>query len=107
MAPFALAEALLVGVRRPTGGALAGVLYLGLGCSLLGFLLLNYAFRFIPASRVSVFVNATPVVGVAAAYVVLGERFTAAQRAAAAVVIAGVWVANSGARGAIRSPSGG
>lgn len=107
MAPLALAEALLVGVRRPTGGALAGVLYLGLGCSLLGFLLLNYAFRFIPASRVSVFVNATPVVGVAAAYVALGERFTAAQLAAAAVVIAGVWVANSGARGAVRSPSGG
>ena len=36
---------------------LGSLLYLALGCSLLGYLLLNYAFRFIPASRLSVFVN--------------------------------------------------
>jgi len=70
------------------------------------YLLLNYAFRFIPASRVSVFVNLTPVVAVAAAYVLLGERLATMQLAAAAVVVAGVWLANSGAA-AVRSPSAG
>ena len=106
MAPLALGEALLMGVRRPTAGAVGSVLYLTLGCSVVAYLLLNYAFRFIPASRVSVFINLTPVVAVATAYVLLGERFTTMQLAAAAVVVAGVWLANSGAA-AVRSPSAG
>lgn len=106
MAPFALGEALLMGVRRPTAGAVGAVLYLTLGCSVVAYLLLNYAFRFVPASRLSVFVNLTPVVAVAAAYVLLGERFTMMQLGAAAVVVAGVWLANSGGVAA-RSPSAG
>jgi len=106
MAPLALGEALLFGVRTPTPSAVAGVVYLTLGCSVSAYLMLNYAFRFIPSTRVSVFVNLTPVVGVVAAYAVLGERLGAAQLAAAAVVIAGVWLANSGAAAA-RSPSAG
>ena len=104
MAPLALGEALLMGVRRPTAGSVGAVLYLTLGCSVVAYLLLNYAFRFIPASRLSVFVNLTPVAAVAAAYVLLGERFTTTQLAAAAVVVAGVWLANSGGAAA-RNPS--
>ena len=77
MAPLALVEALLVGVRRPTAPAAGGVLFLTVVCSVLAYLLLNYAFRFLPAGRVSVFINLTPVVAVAGAYVLLGERFTA------------------------------
>jgi drug/metabolite transporter (DMT)-like permease len=112
MAPLALVEALVVGVRRPTAPAAGGVLFLTLVCSILAYLMLNYAFRFLPASRVSVFINLTPIVAVASAYVVLGERLTAGQVAAAVVVVAGVWLANSGRRGAagepeLRSPSGG
>jgi drug/metabolite transporter (DMT)-like permease len=116
MAPLALGEALLVGVRRPTVPAAGGVLFLTLVCSILAYLLLNYAFRFLPASRVSVFINLTPVVAVASAYLLLGERLTAAQGVAAVVVVAGVWLANSAGRGAgarpapdagVRSPSGG
>ncbi len=96
MLPVAIAEALLVGVRTPTAEAVAGVLYLSSFASMLAYLLLNYAFRFLEASRVAVFVNLTPVVAVAAAYLLLGERFTAAQSAAAVIVVFGVWVANSG-----------
>ena len=107
MAPLALVEALMVGVREPTAQAAGGVLYLTVVCSITAYLLLNYAFRFLSASRVSVFINLTPVVAVAAAYALLGERFTAGQAAAAGVVVAGVWLANSGAGGASRSPSGG
>ena len=98
MAPLALAEALLAGVRRPTLPAAGGVLFLTFVCSILAYLLLNYAFRFLPAGRVSVFINLTPVVAVASAYVLLGERLTFAQIAAAVVVVAGVWVTNSGRR---------
>jgi drug/metabolite transporter (DMT)-like permease len=106
MLPLALAEAALVGARHPTPSAAGGVLFLTVVCSITAYLLLNYAFRFIAASRVAVFINLTPIVAVASAYVLLGERFTPGQALAAAVVVAGVWVTNSGG-GAVRSPSAG
>lgn len=106
MLPLALAEAALVGVRYPTPRATGGLLFLTVVCSITAYLLLNYAFRFIPASKVAVFINLTPIVAVASAYVLLGERFTPGQAAAAVVVVAGVWLTNSGG-GAARSPSAG
>ena len=96
MLPLALAEAALVGVRHPTPRATGGLLFLTVVCSITAFLLLNYAFRFIPASRVAVFINLTPIVAVAGAYTLLGERFTPGQAVAAVVVVAGVWLTNSG-----------
>jgi drug/metabolite transporter (DMT)-like permease len=112
MAPLALVEALLLGVRRPTVPAAGGVLFLTVVCSIVAYLLLNYAFRFLPASRVSVFINFTPIVAVASAYALLGERLTAGQALAAVVVVAGVWLTNSGRRATgdepeLRSPSAG
>jgi len=106
MLPLALAEAALVGVRHPTPRATGGLLFLTVVCSITAFLLLNYAFRFIPASRVAVFINLTPIVAVAGAYTLLGERFTPGQAVAAVVVVAGVWLTNSGG-GAARNPSAG
>ena len=106
MLPLALAEAALVGVRHPTPRATGGLLFLTVVCSFTAYLLLNYAFRFIPASKVAVFINLTPIVAVASAYVLLGERFTPGQAFAAVVVVAGVWLTNSGG-GAARSPSAG
>jgi len=106
MLPLALAEAALVGVRHPTPRATGGLLFLTVVCSITAYLLLNYAFRFIPASKVAVFINLTPIVGVAGAFVLLGERFTPGQAAAAVVVVAGVWLTNSGGRAA-KSPSAG
>jgi len=106
MLPLALAEAALVGVRHPTQGAVGGLLFLTVVCSITAYLLLNYAFRFIAASEVAVFINLTPIVAVAGAYVLLGERFTLGQAVAAVVVVAGVWLTNSGGRAA-RSPSAG
>ena len=61
------------GGERPTPQAIGAVLYLAVACSMLAYLMLNYAFRFIEASRVSVFINLTPVVGVAGAYVAAGR----------------------------------
>jgi drug/metabolite transporter (DMT)-like permease len=98
MLPLAAGEALLVGVRSPTAQAVGAVAYLALACSVCGYLLLNYGLRFIEASKASVFINLTPVVAVAAAYVLLGERFTSGQFVAAAVVVVGVWLTNRGGR---------
>lgn len=106
MLPIAVVEAAVAGVREPTGEAGLGVLYLAFLSSTVAYLLLNYALRFLEASRVAVFVNLTPVVGVAAAFVLLGERFTAGQAVAAAVVVLGVWVAHSG-DGAEKAPAAG
>lgn len=106
MLPLAVVELLVVGTRRPTVPAVLGLTYLTLFCSVLAYLLLNYAFRFIEASKASVFTNLVPVIAVAAAYVMLGERFTAGQLAAAVVVVVGVWLTNRGGR-ASRSPSAG
>jgi drug/metabolite transporter (DMT)-like permease len=106
MAPLAAAEAAVLGARAPTAAASAALVYLTLACSVLAYLLMNFGLRHVEANRASVFANLVPVVAVAAAYVVLGERFTAAQALAAAVVVAGVWLANRGVREP-RSPSGG
>jgi drug/metabolite transporter (DMT)-like permease len=95
MLPLAVAEALFVGVRAPTAQAIGAVAYLVVACSVLAYLLLNYGLRFVEASKASVFINLTPVVAVAAAYVLLGERFTAGQLVAAVVVVAGVLLTNA------------
>ncbi len=107
MLPLAVAEAFLVGVRRPTTGAVGGLVFLTVVCSIVAYLLLNYAFRFLTASRVSVFINLTPLVAVVSAYLLLGERLTGGQAAAAVVVVAGVWLTNSGSRAEARNPSAG
>ena len=114
--PLALVEMAVAGVRTPTATAVGAVLYLTLLCSMAAYLLLNYAFRFLEASRVAVFINLTPVVAVVGAYLLLDERLTAAQVAAAVVVVIGVWLTNSGRPAkakpeapaeALRSPSAG
>ena len=105
MLPLAFVEALLAGLRRPTWPSLGALAYLTLVCSVLAYLLINYALRHLEASRAGVFLNLIPVVGVAGAYVVLGERFSAAQALAAAVVVAGVWLTNTRGRGPVPPPA--
>jgi drug/metabolite transporter (DMT)-like permease len=102
--PVAAIEFVVAGARQPTWPAAGGLLYLTILCSVVGYLLLNYAFRFVEASKVSVFINLTPVVGVAGAFALLGERFTLGQAVAAAVVVLGVWLTNS-ARSAPAAPA--
>jgi drug/metabolite transporter (DMT)-like permease len=96
IAPVAVVEAMMAGVKTPTWPAVGGIVYLAIGASVVGYVLFNYALRFVSASRVSVFTNLTPVIGIAGAYILLGERFTLGQVIAAVVVGAGVWLANSG-----------
>jgi drug/metabolite transporter (DMT)-like permease len=94
MAPLAVIEAALFGVKRPTAGAGLGLGYLIVFCSVLAYLLLNFGLSHVQASKASTFTNLTPIVAVAGAFLLLHERFTLWQGVAAGVVVAGVWLAN-------------
>jgi drug/metabolite transporter (DMT)-like permease len=96
MAPLALIEAALFGVKRPTAGAGLGLGYLIVFCSVLAYLLLNFGLSHVQASKASTFTNLTPIVAVAGAFLLLHERFTPWQGVAAGVVVVGVWLANRG-----------
>ena len=96
MAPLALIEAALFGVKRPTAGAGLGLGYLIVFCSVLAYLLLNFGLSHVQASKASTFTNLTPIVAVAGAFLLLHERFTLWQGVAAGVVVVGVWLANRG-----------
>lgn len=71
-----------------------GVLYLGVLGSAACYALYNFALRSLDASTVGVYTNIDPVVGVACAFVFLGETLSPAQIAGALVVFAGIWLAS-------------
>jgi drug/metabolite transporter (DMT)-like permease len=72
---------------------LALVLYLGIGCSVLTYALWGYALRHIEAGCAAVFDTLIPVVGVAAAVLVLREAPLVWHLLGGALVAAGVWMA--------------
>lgn len=98
LTPVALIEFATVGVRWPTGEGVLAVLFLGIGCSGLTFVLLGFALARMRASEVAAWETLTPLIGVATAALVLDEPLVAAQLAGAALVVAGIVVA-SGAVG--------
>lgn len=73
------------------------VLYQGVGCSVLSFFLSNVAIARIGVNRTASFIGVSTVVSIAAGALLLGERFTAGQLAGAAMILAGVYIANAGA----------
>jgi len=66
------------------------IVYLGIFVTMGAYGLYNYAVSKVPASRASAFVNLIPVLTVIFGWIILGERFTAVQYVASALVIAGV-----------------
>lgn len=96
--PLALAES--HAWKAPGWPAALNVLYLGLACSALGYWLYVSALEILGPGRTSLFANLIPVVAVAAAYLILGERLAPNQLAGGAVAVGGVWLATArGARG--------
>jgi drug/metabolite transporter (DMT)-like permease len=67
------------------GAALSGLMYYAAA-----FWFYLHALRSVPATTASIFLNLTPVCGVAAAYVFLGERLTASQWLGAAIILLSV-----------------
>lgn len=70
------------------------VLYQGLGCSLIGYLLSNYALATIGVNRTASFIGLSTIISVLAGVVLLGEAFSPLQILAAILVIAGIYIAN-------------
>jgi len=89
--PFALGERALWQVPGPA--AALNVVYLGLGCSAAGYWLYIATQNAMGSGRASVYLNLVPVVAVAAAFVLLGERLEVLQLVGVAVVVAGVCLA--------------
>jgi len=90
LSPFALLE---IGQwQAPSLVPSLSVLYLGLMCSAVTYLLYNYALKVLAASQVSTFLNLVPVIGVVAAMFLLGEEIRPIQMVGGAVILVGVAV---------------
>lgn len=86
--PFALSEfTQWHGLSLRTG---LSILYLGIMCSAVTYLLYNYALKALAASQVSTFLNLVPIIGVIAAMLLLGEQIQIIQILGGAVILVGV-----------------
>lgn len=99
---LAIGEAILHGtisslVLLPFSNApfLAAVLYQGIGCSILAFFLSNVAIAKIGVNRTASFIGLSTVVSILAGALLLEESFAALQIAGAAIILIGVYAANS------------
>ncbi|NIE65574.1 EamA family transporter [Burkholderia sp. Ax-1719] len=82
-------EAALTGIGMPSIGA---IVYLAFIATILGYSLWSRLLSKYPASQVAPFSLLVPIVGLASAAVLLGERLTGAQVGGAALVMAGLIV---------------
>ncbi len=88
--PFALFE--LPRMNFPSLLGCLSVLYLGVMCSTVTYLLYNYSLRAMRASQVSVFLNLVPVIGVITAVIFLGDQVHPIQIIGGIVIISGVFL---------------
>lgn len=87
-----LAALMLLPFKEP--GFLAAVAYQGIGCSVFAFFLSNLAIAKIGVNRTSSFIGIATVVSILAGALLQHEAFSACQIIGAAVIIAGVYMAN-------------
>ena len=73
---------------------LTAILYLGIGCSVIAFLLYNMALTSIGTNRTSSFAGLATLVAILAGVIILKEGYSLAQGIATVLVIAGVYLAN-------------
>lgn len=96
---FFLPALFLPGVALPASFPLLptlAVLYLGVFITMGAYGLYNYGISRIPAGQAAAFVNLIPVFTAVMGVTLLGERFTPTQCAAAALVLGGVFLSQSG-----------
>lgn len=79
--------------RPITRDALIAVVYLGAFASAGSYLLYNRALRDLDATLVGIFINLSPVIGVATGVLFLREPITGLAIVGGALVLAGVWIA--------------
>lgn len=97
----AIIEALMCGelgalIALPTknGAFLSAVLFQGIGCSIGAFFLSNVAIAKIGVNKTSSFIGLSTVVSIISGVILLSEPFTKYQIIGAAVIVAGVYIAN-------------
>ena len=90
--PFSLVLAQSYEVHWSWGGVLS-VLYLGVGCSWLAYLLWNKGMNKVPANVSGLLISLEPVVGVIMAVWILGEHLSAVSTLGVFIVIAATFVA--------------
>lgn len=74
---------------------LTAVLYQGIGSSVLAFFLSNIAITNIGVNRTASFIGVATVVSIIGGGIILGESFSALQWMGVALIVAGVYIANS------------
>jgi drug/metabolite transporter (DMT)-like permease len=90
LAPLAVATGALGTYNRLSGAGVAGVLFLGIASSGLGYLFWYGALARVEASRVAAFLYLEPLVTLGAAVALLGEPVAASTLAGGALLISGV-----------------
>jgi drug/metabolite transporter (DMT)-like permease len=94
LAPAAMFEVSRVGPPQVTAQGVGLVIFLGLGCSALAYLLLGHALTHLSAWRVASWTTLMPLVGVVAAAILLREPILLTQMAGGALILVGVMVAS-------------
>ncbi len=102
--PASVIELSVLGFGPTSNLGWLGLVYLGVFSSAACYALYNFALRQLDASTVGVYSNIDPVVGVATAFLFLGEQLAMAQAFGAAVVFAGMWLASTEPRRAVAAP---
>ncbi len=74
----------------PTGDALLALLYLGIFCSIIAFLLYSYGLRKLASSSAVTLMNLVPVFGVFFSILFLNETMSAIQLLGGFIVIIGI-----------------
>ena len=97
--PLALAEGALAAPARFGPAQWASLLYLAIPNGILAYSLWNWALRRLTPTRVAVFLPLIPLSAAALGWLTLGEPVGPRFAAGLAVVLGGVWLANSGPRG--------
>lgn len=94
----------MLAILRGSPGALGAALYLGVFCTLIGYLAWNWALRRLPASEVAAFVFLNPPLANFWAWLFVGDRLRAPFVLGALILLAGVALIVLGARTARGAP---
>ncbi|MGQ0714138.1 MAG: DMT family transporter [Gemmatimonadaceae bacterium] len=94
LVPAVLVEGARISLSSIPASGWVPILYLGALASAASYLLYMRALREIDASLVGAFINLSPVIGVVAGVVVLGEAITGPSILGGVMVLAGVWMSS-------------
>lgn len=99
LALFGGYELLTKPVGEISAPVISGLLYIGVGASIVAFLSWNVGIQRVGAARGAIFLNLVPVITAAIAVPVLGERLVLAQLAGGLLVFAGVTIVSRSGEG--------